>query len=60
MNSSTKSIFPRWFQMICCVVPLGGLSAICVGLSVGVVISPIVTFTLAALSWRVIAKVLGI
>ena len=59
MNTS-KCEFPRWFQMTCCVVPLGALFAVSVGLAGGVSVNPFVTFTLAALAWRVIAQVLGI
>ena len=60
MSIANQSEFPRWFKMMCCVVPLGALFAVSVGLAWGISVSPIVLFTLAALAWRVIAKVLGI
>ncbi len=57
---SSKAEFPKWFQMVCCGVPMTALIAISVGLAGGVTVSPVVTFTIAALVWRVISKVLGI
>ncbi len=60
MSTSGQTQFPRWFQMTCCVLPLGSLLAISIGLAGGVSVNPFVTFTLAALAWRVIAQVLGI
>ena len=60
MSVSNKCQFPRWFQMTCCVIPLSALLAVSVGLAGGVSVNPFVTFTLAALAWRVIAQVLGI
>lgn len=60
MSATHQPEFPRWFQMVCCGVPLSALFAVSVGLAWGVSVSPVVTFTLAALAWRVISKVLGI
>ena len=60
MSTPKTRDFPCWFKMICCGIPLSALLAVSVGLAWGVSVSPVVTFTLAALAWRVIAKVLGI
>ncbi len=52
--------FPVWLKATCCVVPLGGLLAVCVGIAFGNSVSSIAVLALTALSWKVIARVLGV
>jgi len=59
MNASDKTTFPVWFKMLCCVIPLLSLFAICIGAILGVSVNPAVTVTLGLLAWRVIACVLS-